>query len=241
LLMNEFDIAGLLASNPSPFTFNGSLWTLALEALCYGVLAVLGVVGVLKRRRWLVLVLVGVLYGLTALHALGISVPIGDLTVRMALMFLLGSAAYLFADRVPMSTGLAVVALVLFVVGVVAVEPYRLLGAAPFTYLIMWLGTSTPWKIHVRTDLSYGVYIYHFLVMQGLVLTAAAQLSTALFVVLGVLVTLLPATASWFGVEKPALSRKNGPFIDAVARLLSRNSPVRTGLVHALLRLRSSE
>jgi peptidoglycan/LPS O-acetylase OafA/YrhL len=233
LLMNQFDIAGLLASNPSPFTFDGSLWTLALEALCYGVLAVLGVVGVLKRQRWLVIALVAVLCVLAVLQSLGLTVPIGDLTVRMTLMFFLGSAAYLFADRVPMSIGLALVALVLFAVAVVAVEPYRLLGAAPFTYLVMWLGTSIPWKIHVRTDLSYGLYIYHFLVFQILVLTPAARLSTAVFAALGVLVTLLPAAASWFGVEKPALRRKNGPFIDTMAGLLSRKQSARSNLTHA--------
>ena len=229
LMMNQFDIAGLLASNPTPFIFDGSLWTLILEAFCYAILAVLGVVGVLKRRRWLVLGLVGVLYGLALLQALGVSVPVGDLTVRMTLMFMLGAAAYLFADRLPMSTGLAVVALVLFIIAVVAVEPYRLLGSVPFTYLIMWLGTAIPWKMHVRNDLSYGVYIYHFLVMQVLMLTPAARLSSLLFVVVGCLATLLPAAASWFGVEKPALTRKNGPFIARVDRLLSGKSPTPAG------------
>ncbi len=225
LLMNQFDIAGLLASNPTPFTFDGSLWTLVYEAFAYTTLAALGVVGVLKRRRWLVLALVGLLYVLALLQALGVNMPIGHLAVRLTLMFMLGSVAYLFADRLPMSNGLAAAALVLFVVGVVAVEPYRLLGSVPFTYLVMWLGTAIPWKVHVRTDLSYGLYIYHFLVLQVLMLTPAAGLSTPLFVVVGTSAALLPAAASWFGVEKPALTRKNGQFIERVVQLVSRVSP----------------
>lgn len=225
LVMNQFDIAGLLAANPIPLTFDGSLWTLIFEALCYALLAGLGVLGVLGRQRWIVLAAVLGLYSLTILQTLGFDTVGGVLLVRLALMFFLGSAAWLFADRVPMTTALAGAAAALFTFSIFFADPYRLLGAAAFTYLIMWLGTSIPWKVHVRTDLSYGMYIYHHLALQVLMLTAAARLPTPLFVVLGVLVTLLPSAASWFVVEKPALSRKNGPLIEAVVRTL-RRTPV---------------
>src|SRR5215210_1477887 len=35
LLMHQFDIAGLLARNPWPFTFDGSLWSLIFKGMCY--------------------------------------------------------------------------------------------------------------------------------------------------------------------------------------------------------------
>jgi peptidoglycan/LPS O-acetylase OafA/YrhL len=222
LVMNQFHIAGLLGTNPMPDTFDGALWTLIFEALCYALLAGLGALGVLRRQRWIVLAVVLGLYGLTILQTLGFDVVIGDLVVRLALMFFLGSVAWLFADRVPMTGAFAGTAAALFVVSILFAAPYRLVGAAAFAYLIMWLGTSVPWKIHVRTDVSYGMYIYHYLVLQVLMLTAASRLPTPLFVVLGVLVTLLPATASWFLVEKPALARKNGLLIETVVRTLHR-------------------
>jgi peptidoglycan/LPS O-acetylase OafA/YrhL len=218
LVVNQFDIAGLLGTNPMPLIFDGALWTLAFEAVCYGLLAGLGFLGILRRRRWIVLAAVLGLYSLTILQTLGFDVVIGDLLVRLALMFFLGSAAWLFADRVPMTGRLAGAAAALFIVSILFADPYRLAGAAAFAYLIMWLGTSVPWKVHVRTDLSYGLYIYHYLVLQVLMVTAASRLPTPLFVVLGVLVTLLPATASWFLVEKPALARKNGPLIETIVR-----------------------
>src|SRR5688572_4777865 len=43
LFITQYDIAGLLPDNPSPLIFNGSLWTLSLEALCYALVGVLGV------------------------------------------------------------------------------------------------------------------------------------------------------------------------------------------------------
>jgi peptidoglycan/LPS O-acetylase OafA/YrhL len=222
LMMNQFDIAGLLGANPMPSIFDGALWTLIFEALCYAFLAGLGVLGFLRRRRWIVLAVVLGLYSLTILQTLGFEVVIGDLSVRLALMFFLGSAAWLFAERVPMTGAVAGAAAAVFAFGILFAAPYRLVGAAAFAYLIMWLGTSIPWKVQVRTDLSYGMYIYHYLVLQVLMLTATSRLPTPLFVVFGVLVTLVPATASWFLVEKPALARKNGPLIEAVVRTLNR-------------------
>ena len=222
LMMNQFDIAGLLGTNPMPYTFDGALWTLIFEALCYALVAGLGAFGLLRRRPWIVLAAVLGLYSLTILQTLGFDVVIGDLLVRLALMFFLGGAAWLFAERVPMTAALAGAAAAVFVISIFYAEPYRLIGAAAFTYLIMWLGTSIPWKVQVRTDLSYGMYIYHYPVLQVLMLTAASQLSTPLFVVLGVLVALVPSAASWFLVEKPALARKNGPLIETVVRVLHR-------------------
>jgi peptidoglycan/LPS O-acetylase OafA/YrhL len=222
LVMNQFGIAGLLSANPVPLTFDGALWTLIFEALCYALLAGLGVLGVLKSRRWIVLAVVLGLHGLTILQTLGFDVVVGDLLVRLALMFFLGSAACLFADRVLMTGALAGAAAAIFTFSILFATPYRLVGAAAFAYLIVWVGTSIPWKVHVRTDLSYGMYIYHYLVLQVLMLTSAWRLPTPLFVILGVLVALVPAAASWFLVEKPALARKNGPLIEAVVRTLHR-------------------
>ena len=222
LMMHQFDIAGLLGASPMALTFNGALWTLVFEAFCYALLAGLGILGILRRRRGILLAAVLGLYILTILQTLGFDVLVGDLLVRLALMFFLGAAAWLFADRVPMAAGLAAIAAALFVFSILFANPYRLVGAAPFAYLILWLGTSIPWKVHIRTDLSYGMYIYHYLVLQVLLSTSASGLSTPLFMVLGVLMTLLPSAASWFVVEKPALSRKNGPLIETVVRTLHR-------------------
>ena len=48
----QFDIGGTPRGIPFPGMWNGSLWTLQYEVLCYVAVAVLGLVGVLGRR-WL--------------------------------------------------------------------------------------------------------------------------------------------------------------------------------------------
>jgi MYXO-CTERM domain-containing protein len=51
LLITQYDIAGILAATPNGVSFNGSLWTLVFEAGCYGLVALLGALGLLRRRR----------------------------------------------------------------------------------------------------------------------------------------------------------------------------------------------
>ena len=68
LLITQYDIAGLLPDNPTPYIFNGSLWTLSLEALCYALIGVLGVMAVLRRARWAVPTLAATLWVHSKLH-----------------------------------------------------------------------------------------------------------------------------------------------------------------------------
>lgn len=67
----QYDIAGILADTPEGVSFNGALRTLFFEAFCYVIVAALGVVGVLARRKAVVPLIVGVLAVLTILQEVG--------------------------------------------------------------------------------------------------------------------------------------------------------------------------
>jgi peptidoglycan/LPS O-acetylase OafA/YrhL len=230
LLIVQYDIAGILADAPNGASFNGSLWTLAFEAFCYVVVAGLGVLGVLRGRRWLVLAIVGVLAVLTVLQEAGLPVFVNDRLLRLVFVFLLGSAAYLYAHRIPVHWGLAAGSAALFLASVALFDDYRVLGAAPLAYVFFWFGTSFPRPWSMRADLSYGVYIYHWPLFQLLVLTGIAAVPTVLFVPIGLGLTIVgPAALSWYLVEKPALGHKHSPIPDRIAvglgRLVGRRGP----------------
>ena len=53
LLQRQLDIAGTPVDVPFPGSWNGSLYTLFYEALCYGGIAALGIVGALRSRNTL--------------------------------------------------------------------------------------------------------------------------------------------------------------------------------------------
>jgi peptidoglycan/LPS O-acetylase OafA/YrhL len=63
--------------------------------------------------------------------------------------------------------------------------------------------------LRLRTDLSYGVYIYAFPAQQLLAVTGlATRLHPVLFFLAAVAATLPLAAASWFLIEKPSMSLK---------------------------------
>jgi peptidoglycan/LPS O-acetylase OafA/YrhL len=222
LLIVQYDIAGILVDRPRELSFNGALWTLFFEAFCYTIVAALGVLGVLRRRRWTVAGIAAVFAVLTALQEAGLPVWVNDRILRLVFVFLLGSLAYLYAHRIPMGRTLAAGAAAAFLGSVALFDDYRVLGAAPLVYLIAWFGTCFPWPWSMRADLSYGVYIYHWPVFQLLGLTGLAVGPTELFVPVGLAIVIVPAALSWYLIEKPALSRKNTPAPDKVAAALVR-------------------
>jgi peptidoglycan/LPS O-acetylase OafA/YrhL len=225
LLIVHFDIAGILADLPKGDSFNGSLWTLAFEAFCYAVVGVLGGFGLLRRRPVLVPAAAGVLLVLTALQEAGLPVLLDHRIIRLSLMFLLGATACLYADRIPMRGDLAAAAAGLFGLSIALFDDYRVLGAVPFTYLCLWAGTGFTWRM--PADLSYGLYIYHWPLQQLLMLTALAAAPAAVYVPVSVALALLPAAASWYLVERPALRRKDSPLPDRLARLATTLAPAR--------------
>jgi peptidoglycan/LPS O-acetylase OafA/YrhL len=220
LLIVHFDIAGILADLPKEDSFNGALWTLVFEAFRYAIVGVLGAVGLLRRRPVLVPAAAAVLFALTAMQEAGLPVLLNDRVIRLVLMFLLGATAYLYADRIRMRGDLAAVAAGLFLVSLALFDDYRVLGAVPFAYLCLWAGTCLLPSWSMRTDLSYGIYIYHWPMQQILVLTALGAAPAAVFVPVSIALALLPAAASWYLVERPALRHKDSPLPDRLAEHL---------------------
>jgi peptidoglycan/LPS O-acetylase OafA/YrhL len=222
LLITQYDIAGILAGTPNGPSFNGALWTLFFEAFCYLVVAVLGVLTVLRSRPWIVLAITAGLAVLTVLQEAGLPVFVNDRVLRLVFVFLLGSVAYLYAHRIPINAWLAAAAMGVFLVSVALFDDYRVLGAAPLAYAFFWFGTRFPRPWSMRADLSYGVYIYHWPLFQLLGLTGLAAAPTALFVPAGLVLVTLPAAASWYLIEKPALARKHSPTPDRIVAALAR-------------------
>ena len=205
-----------------PAVFDGALWTLQYEAFAYGVLALLGVLGVL-RRRWLLLGCAGAVWLLLVAEGAGIlpfDVPVfsnQDL-FRLLLMFLLGSAAHLFAHRIVVHWALAVAAAVSVLAGLLLLSDYRLVGAVGFAYLCLYAAVRLPLRGNPRWDLSYGLYVYHWPVQLLLALAGATVLGEWAFAALGIALALGLAVLSWLLVEAPALRLKDAAWVDRSVR-----------------------
>lgn len=223
LPITQSGISGLLDSTPAGGSFNGALWSLAFEAVCYALVASLGVLAVLRHRRWLVLCIGAVLTALTLAKVLGMPVPlVGALLLELTLLFVLGMLGYLYADRIPVHGSLAVLAAGVFALCAITLQDYRVGGALAFAYLLLWCGICSPLHVRLSADLSYGVYIYHWPVLQLLTLGGLAVLSPMIFLAAGFLLTVGFGAASWYLVERPALGQRHSAVPDRVAALAGR-------------------
>jgi peptidoglycan/LPS O-acetylase OafA/YrhL len=209
LLITQYDIASILATNPTPDIFDGSLWTLIFEAFCYLLIGALGVTGLLRLRPVLVPIVAAIVWLLSIGHERGINVGLGDDLMRMVFLFFVGATAHLYGHRIPMKAWLAAGAVIVFVISAATLENYRPLGAVPLAYALLWFSACFRWSLTLRADLSYGIYIYHWPILQLMASTALVRLPSAGFVLIGLLLTTAVGAASWFLIEKPALACKH--------------------------------
>jgi peptidoglycan/LPS O-acetylase OafA/YrhL len=134
---------------------------------------------------------------------------IPQLAVRSAIMFSAGALMYQWRDVIPARWSLVAVCIVI-VAAAGSLPDYRVVGALPLAYAVVVSGSLLKSeRLRLRTDLSYGVYIYAFPAQQLLAVCGlATRLHPVLFFLATVTATLPPAAISWFLIEKPSMSLK---------------------------------
>jgi peptidoglycan/LPS O-acetylase OafA/YrhL len=228
----KFDIDGTPRGIPFAGMWNGSLWSLIWEVMCYIIVAVIGVVG-LANRRWISLAILALAaFGAALLPPIDFSDiftrpegEVGDvrtallfLACRTAIMFAAGAFLYQWRDMIPARWSLVAVSVVI-VVAAGSLPDYRVVAAIPLAYAVVVSGALIHNKrLRLRTDLSYGAYIYAYPTQQLLAICGLLKLAPLLFTLVVAIATLPLAAASWFLVERPARSLK--------ARLTRKRTPL---------------
>ncbi|MGV7218135.1 acyltransferase family protein [Bradyrhizobium sp. UFLA05-112] len=231
-------LPGVVANDGTPASINGALWTLHFEVLCYMLLGLFGVFGLLKRRR-LVLAFWCASYAISIVIALSPSFAAalgGRFPIFMSLFvyFGCGVVLYLFRARIPFSPVLACTTLVVLV-GALPLGGGPLVMPICLPYLMMFCGLSAlPGKVPLKHDLSYGVYLIHAPVLLAFSLTFPNMHTWWIGAAVVFLVTLVLAYASWVFVESPVLSKKKmvskwaERCIESLKPLLGSRTPTRT-------------
>jgi len=210
LKMNTYAIAGTPIHTPYPGAWDGSLWSLYYEFICYLVIGVAGGWALFRR-------------GPTVVAAMFIVASLGEFQVQrvmryaqngdlvfileLAPFFLAGSLLYMVRDRIPCRAIIALASCA--VIGIILLLNSRQLVvfcALPLSYLFLWLGVTLPLRrVGNRNDISYGVYIYGFPVSQLLAVLRVNRHGQFIDVALTMLLTIPLAAASWLIVERPAM------------------------------------
>jgi peptidoglycan/LPS O-acetylase OafA/YrhL len=212
----QYSLPGVFAGNPFPHAVNGSIWTLPIEILMYLVLAALGRGGRMTRTGVTALAAALALGWFGWGPALLVAPPLflnalpATYTVHLALWFFLGSAFWVWRERIRYRAD--VVAVLLALLWGTHGTPFGTIlfhGALP--YLVLFVAqVDVRWMTRFGRygDFSYGMYLYAFPTQQALTLAGGARWSHSAYLMASFGVTLLLAVASWHAVERPALRLK---------------------------------
>jgi peptidoglycan/LPS O-acetylase OafA/YrhL len=196
---------------------NGALWTLKIEVLFYAILPALAwLLGAAGRWRW---VLILGIYAAAEVWRIGLS-ALGQAYGRPILaelarqlpgqmsLFITGVTFYLLRRQIDWRSLLAPAGLLLFLLSYLdwRLEPLR---AAGLGILTMWIAIGIPALIDVAAagDLSYGLYILHFPIVQSIVALGFFTRSPRQGAIIALGATVVAAECMWWLVERPALRR----------------------------------
>lgn len=149
LKMHTYDIAGTPANIPYPAAWDGSLWTLVYEFICYLMVAALAVTTLLRRR-----LIVLILWAFSWVVALGLAGADGAQAssstlphemIRFVPIFFAGAVLWLYRDSIPDSPVLFTGALLMFAIGTFLKNPDVVAGPA-LAYVSIWASIHIPGK-----------------------------------------------------------------------------------------------
>ncbi len=189
---------------------NGSLWSLPLEIRMYALVALVGAGGLLARAKVATIALLVCVAAIVAFGPWNVAYVLDGWQWTFVVSFLLGTAAYLARDRIPISLGLALL-LVLAMMAAAGHAPAETVFTLflPYWVLVLAYHPALP-VVRLPGDYSYGMYVYAFPLQQSVV-HALPGLSIATMFAVSVPLTLLVAAASWHALEQPMLRRKPRP------------------------------
>ncbi len=207
----------IFPNNPYPGEFSASLWTLRYEVFAYGGSILIGMIGLARSRgRVLGLFVLSVLaFMVVRTIPEGFPKPFMDLT-RLSSAYLLGATLYAWRHSIRISPKLALgMVMLAFLFGPTASYEIMLNFALAGGVLLIGFGLPSSWASLARIpDLSYGIYIWQWPIMQSLYHLGYAQ-NAYVMMAMALPLSALIAALSWYGIEKPALGYKT-PLADSL-------------------------
>ena len=216
LIVLQDSIGTVFGENSYPLAVNGALWTLAPEFICYMGLLLVAVLTKRRNRQQLPLLVFALgasslLWMLSQASASKVAEDIVSPALILGVAFITGAIAAQLLERYPRRPRFlpTSVGLILWI----AIGAGGPISVILLSALVISLGLSTTssffTKIGSKTDLSYGIYLFHFPILQTAIAVTTISwsyvLSVTLLPVIALLLSSMLALISWRMVEKLAI------------------------------------
>lgn len=213
LKMLHYDIAGTPLNVPYPGAWNGSLWSLYYEFICYIIVALVGMFVLFRRSAWPVTILF--IASVVAQINIDTVSRLTDgnfdvvLLLRLLPFFLGGATVFVWRNTIGIHwiPGVLSILVALCLVSFFPAWGGQASGAF-VAYGTLWISTWLPQpRVIGKNDVSYGVYIYAFAFQQLLAVFGAYHWGIVGFTLAATALTVPTAIASWLWIERPVMRR----------------------------------
>ena len=216
LVVIQDSIGNVFSTNTYPLAVNGSLWTLAPEFICY--VSLLGLAIFTRRKVVAQKFLLGIAIVLASIVWLISESPTSQVmgmvvhpAAGLGIAFATGSLLSFLVNERPYRPSPVLVILLLVVWLLLGLSgPLAIISLAVIVVSLgLSLTNSAASSIGRKTDISYGIYLFHFPVIQVITLCAAIDwtpLTSITLLPALVLVVASPlAWVSWKFIENPSI------------------------------------
>lgn len=206
----HYKLPGVFQDNPSTLV-NGQLWTVPYELVCYLLLSVLAVSGIVRRRS-LLLGFLCVYYAAqlasTLIRPSTNFQGAGGSTIVMS--FVAGLVLFCYRERITWSKLLFLAMLAVSIALPMFIPKGMRFAAVPIAYVTVYLGLTNPPRnrLLLSGDYSYGLFLYGFPVQQAVYASGPYFRDWYTNLLVAVPVTAAIAATSWWFIEKPVLSHR---------------------------------
>lgn len=206
LKINQWSISQVLDKSYYNGSLNGSLWSLYPELLCYTLVLFIGILGIFKNSKWLLLTIgiyLCVIYALNDVFNIKYGPTILILTPNLKLFttFICGSIIYSYKEAL-FSKTTTQIALCIFSLFLLKFGGFSIV--APFCISFCLITIFSLFSFKLRYDISYGMYIYSFPIQQLVSANYKQTIPFLHFTLICITLTAVFAFISCILIEKPA-------------------------------------
>lgn len=205
LKIRQWGIKDVLDHARYQASLDGSLWSLYPEMQCYCFTLAAGFCGLFNKNKMVYLVFSIIILIFFAINqifskAYGPSFLIYSPAFKLYASYFAGALIFVFREKLVLDKK-GTIFLLLFTLSLIRAGGYALVS--PLLVALTLINVFQAFEVRFKYDVSYGIYIYSFVVQQLLFQIFESRLPVSIFIILSCVITTAISFLSYVFVERP--------------------------------------